>query len=38
VVMANSDIATNDVGPASAIMNTLIKVVTPENAPEGNNE
>jgi D-alanyl-D-alanine carboxypeptidase len=34
VVMVNSDISTNDVGPASAITDALIKIVTPENAPD----
>lgn len=33
VVMVNSDIPTNDVGPASALLRSLITVVTPENVP-----
>lgn len=34
VVMVNSDIAVNNMDPASAVMDALIKIVTPENAPD----
>lgn len=33
VVMVNSDISTDDIGPASALLRSLIKVVAPENVP-----